>query len=73
MTMKRTVILAVTADEYELPVAVADTQVELSQVIGISESRVSHALARGYSLRKEAFGKRIKIVRVPIGEEDEDG
>ena len=73
MTMKRTVILAVTADEYELPVAVADTQVELSRLIGMSESRVSHVIHAGHVLRMKYNGKRIKIVRAQINEEDEDG
>lgn len=73
MTMKRTVILAVTADEYELPVAVADLQCEMAQILGVTAGAISHSISEGHTFRKKYFGKRIRIVRVPIEEEDEDG
>lgn len=68
------VILAVTDDEYELPVAVADTQSEMCRIIGISESRLSYAISRGStSKQKEFYGAHIRFIVVPIDEEDEDG
>lgn len=42
--MKRRLYLCVTMDKYELPVAVADTQKELADMLGIQEYTVTRAL-----------------------------
>lgn len=38
--------LAVTADEYELPIAVADTSIELGQMLGVSDSTIAASIKR---------------------------
>lgn len=62
----RNVWLNVTMDEYELPVAVADTAAQLAQILGTTEmtilSSISHAKHDG---RKTPYRK----VRVEIDEE----
>ena len=49
--MGRYLWMKVTSDEYELPVAVADTAKELAKIVGTTEntinSRISHAKADG--------------------------
>lgn len=42
--MKRRLYLCVTMGKYELPVAVADTQKELADMLGIQEYTVTRAL-----------------------------
>lgn len=42
--MKKTLYMKVTNDEYELPVAVADSQRELARMLGISNTVISHAI-----------------------------
>ena len=51
--------LAVTADEYELPIAVADTAKELGKIFGVSADTVmtsihygSSGVAKGYKYAK---------------------
>jgi ribosomal protein L7Ae-like RNA K-turn-binding protein len=46
-----TLWMAVTADKYELPIAVADTGLELGRMLGISSSAITHAMKRGYGKR----------------------
>lgn len=65
-----TVIMAVTANKYELPVAVEDDQHKMARCIGISEAAVSRAISRGSRLRTRSFGVPVRIVRVEIDEED---
>ena len=40
--------IAVTADEYETIVHIADTQTEMAQIIGVDASSISRAVKRGY-------------------------
>lgn len=42
--MTRYIYLAVTADRYELPIAVADTTREMADICGISESRACKSI-----------------------------
>ena len=50
--MREVIWMAVTPDEYELPVAVADTAAELGKKLGVSKntiySCISHAKEHGY-------------------------
>ena len=50
--------MAVTADEYELPIAIADTSKELGEILGIDEVAV-----RSYKRSTGRYSGR-KIVRV---------
>ena len=36
--------MRVTDDKYELPIAVADSQIELARMLGVTEGAVSHGL-----------------------------
>lgn len=59
--MKKYLWLAVTADEYELPLAVADTAKELGEMLGISDSTVENCALRGWNGR--ISGRRFVKVR----------
>ena len=64
----RSVWLMVTADEYELPVAVADTAEELARIVGVSVATIYSMISKS-----KRYGWRCKYiqVRVPIdGRED---
>ena len=49
------IYMEVTDDKYELPIAVADSAVELAQIINVSAnsiySSISHAKSKGYKSR----------------------
>lgn len=63
------VYMAVTTDKYELPIAVADTVKELSELTGTSKNAISSAICKKKSGR--ISGK--KFIRVEIDEtENED-
>ncbi|MBQ1572508.1 MAG: hypothetical protein IIZ78_15370 [Clostridiales bacterium] len=38
------IYMRVTEDEYELPIAVADSQTELAQMVGVSRNSIASAL-----------------------------
>lgn len=50
--MQKVIWMAVTPDKYELPVAVADSAIELGKKLGVSKntiySCISHAKKNGY-------------------------
>ena len=50
----------VTADEYELPLAVADSEHELARILGISVSSISHGLKKYRSGEKSIY-REVKI------------
>lgn len=52
--------MAVTADEFELPLAVADTSRELAKMVGISHSTIEVNAYRGVS----GTGKGRKFIKV---------
>ena len=57
--------MAVTADEYELPVAIADTCKELAKLCGVSRNTIRHAMQRGWN------GKRTgrKFIKVEVNDD----
>lgn len=57
-----TIFMKVTHDEYELPVAVADSKSELAHMVGVTPSSVWHALERGW--------KKSTYVAVEVEDED---
>ena len=71
---KRYFWLAVTADEYELPLAVEDTAAELARRLGVSEDTVRVMEYRGKNERYRrtkkgpipGFGTRYKIRKVEV-------
>lgn len=64
----RVLYLAVTADRYELPIYVADTALELADVLGLSHKSVHSTFSKYAS--GELSGRR--LMRVRIEEEDDD-
>lgn len=65
--------MAVTADEYELPVAIADCQSEMAKCLGLSPAGISRNISRGSILQTKKFGKPVRLICVTFDEEDEDG
>lgn len=71
---KRYFWLAVTADEYELPLAVEDTAAALARRLGVSEDTVSVMEYRGKNERYRrtkkgpmpGFGTRYKVRKVEV-------
>lgn len=47
-TMKGVLYMAVTADKYELPIAVAETAAELADIVGYDAQRIRERVCRGY-------------------------
>lgn len=47
-TLKGYLYMAVTADKYELPIAVADTAAELAEIIGCDPQRIRERVCRKY-------------------------
>ena len=74
MSKQRYLWLAVTADEYELPLAVENTAAELARRLGVSEDTVRVMEYRGknerYSRTKKGpmpgFGVRYKVRKVEV-------
>ncbi|WP_405322214.1 hypothetical protein [Frisingicoccus sp.] len=57
--MAQCVYMAISDDVYELPVAVADTIAELSQMIGVKRNAISSAMSKA---KKKGFKSRyIKV------------
>ena len=66
--------MAVTPDEYELPMEIAETPSELARKVGVHRSSVSNAISRrkrGCQSRKSQ--KMTKYWYVTVEVEDEDG
>ncbi len=57
--------MAVTPDEYELPIAVAESNKQLSEMIGVSSNSISSNISRGCSGRNRGF----KIIKIEKGDE----
>lgn len=74
MSKQRYLWLAVTADEYELPLAVEDTAAALARRLGVSENTVRTMEYRGKNERYRrtkkgpipGFGTRYKIRKVEV-------
>lgn len=74
MSKQRYFWLAVTADEYELPLAVEDTAAALARRLGVSENTVRTMEYRGKNERYRrtkkgpipGFGTRYKIRKVEV-------
>ena len=58
--------MKVTADEYEFPLMIADSQKELAMMCGINRSSIAHAISKARDK-----GHRCSYVRVEIEEDDQ--
>lgn len=59
---------AVSADEYELPIAQAETLIELARTLDNSYTATRKRASEQYSGRDKGF----KIVRIEINDDEED-
>lgn len=66
------VYMIVTADEYELPLAVRDTVVEIASLLGKFVGDVRSMISRKTVSLTTYNGYRYKIVKVDIDEEDDE-
>lgn len=62
--MSEVIYMKVTKDEYELPVAVADTVRELARIVGLKENSISMAMWRA-----NKAGEKCQFVKVVIDED----
>lgn len=69
MAKKRVLWLEVTQDEYELPLAVADTSAQLAKICGTSQNYVCSSASHYNAGRL----KKTRFRSVPYYEEDLDG
>ena len=67
-----TLYMVVTADKYELPIAVSSQIYYLARMIGKSERRVSEELSRIRNGRVDANGRRRGYVLMEVEVEDDD-
>lgn len=59
--------MAVTADEYELPIAVANSPSELGKMVGVSENTVSSAISHNQNGKTRGY----KFIMVIVEDEEE--
>lgn len=62
------VYMQVTKDEYELPVAIADTVAELAMLTGIKPNSISTSISKA-----KKYKRKSQYVKIEIDEGDEDG
>lgn len=67
------VYMLVTADKYELPLAVRDTVGEIADLLGRLKYDVYASISKKQVSQEKYNGFRYKIIKVDIDEEDEDG
>lgn len=59
------VYMAVTADEYELPVAITTNAAEMGKICGLTRASVLSSISKGHTCRK----LNAKIIRLEIEED----
>ena len=67
------VYMLVTADKYELPLAVRDTVGEIADLLGRLKYDVYASISKKQVSQEKYNGFRYKIIKVDIDEEDDDG
>lgn len=60
--MSKYIWLAVEADKYELPLAVAETATELGEMVGVSWHTIRNCIYKGYA--GEQSGRKYMKVRI---------
>lgn len=68
-----TVYMLVTADKYELPLAVRDNVGEIADLIGRLKYDVYRTISKKHVSQDTYNGFHYKIIKVEIDEEDDDG
>lgn len=61
IAMKHKIYMAVTADEYELPIFITDTLKEMSFLTKVSEKCISTCISRNLSGKKKGY-KYLKVI-----------
>lgn len=67
------VYMIVSADEYELPLAVEDSADRIAEILGITRNAVYVTIARKNVSLNTFNGCKYRIIKVDIDEEDDDG
>lgn len=67
------VYMIVTADKYELPLAVRDSVGEIADLLGRHRGEIQTMITRKYVSQGKYNGFRYRVIRVNIDEEDDDG
>jgi hypothetical protein len=65
--------MIVTADEYELPLAVRDTVGEIADLLGRLKYDVLATISKKSVSKYPYNGFKYKIIKIEVDEEDEDG
>lgn len=60
--MKKYLYMKVTRDEFELPVAVADSVAELAKMLGIKPNTVSRSLSRQKCHGRKSCYRKVEII-----------
>ena len=55
------IYMRVTEDEYELPIAVADSQTELAQMVGVSRNSIASALSHSRRDKSRSIYKEVEV------------
>lgn len=71
-TETNTIYMAVTADKYELPVALENTARELSRKLGFEQNYVSVAMSKNIIATTLKSGIKVKFVKVHIDDDDDE-
>lgn len=66
------VYMLVTADEYELPLAVRDTAVEIAELLGWQTNEVFQAVRRKSVSQEKYNGFRYKIIKIKVDDEEDE-
>lgn len=69
--MKNVMYMAVTCDEFELPVVVADSMAEFSTLTEHSKNYLFHLAARPHKSCR-VHGVRAKIIRINLEDDNEE-
>ena len=67
--LKKYLYMAVTPDEYQLPLAVADSVQQLARMVGVTTNSIYSAISHGESRN----WKKRRYVRIRIDEEEGQG
>lgn len=65
-----TLYMVITADEYELPLAVSTKAQEIADLLGRTKYEVFSAVSRKQVSQQRYSGHRYRIIKIEVGEEE---
>ena len=66
-----TLYMVITADEYELPLAVSTKAQEIADLLGRTKNDIFSAISRKQVSNKRYNGHKYRIIKIEAGEEEE--